>query len=286
MSCQDLPEDAGELACLCLDLGQPEDRRDRALQKLLPPITRLARRVAAGFPRSFREEFVAQAESVVWERLRHFDPAKGRFEDWCRTVLYHHNVDELRRASAGVVLAAPGGDDPRAVQRVELNAGADADSDQLLDLLRELRRVLDRLSWQPARGVDYFAVLLLQLRLVVARILVAQTGGAEPEHAVPLRELVEWSLPWREEEAAACMKPGWPTLQASWDALCRILKGAHRRIETRMLCDAVCPQLPDARRLSPDVWNHWVNRAKRKARQRLRDPETWERLLGRLLPDR
>jgi DNA-directed RNA polymerase specialized sigma24 family protein len=287
MSSSNLPDDLGELVRLVQDCAWGRQVRDDAMRQLEPHIISLARRVCGLLPGKRREEFVTQSVGIVWQRLGAYDPARGRFQDWCHTVLHNQQVDQLRRASAGVVRAAPGGNDHLPMMHdIAAPVVVEEDDDQLLHLLRELRARLDALAWQPAQGVHHFAVLLLQLRLAVSRILAMPASGPRAIPPGMLAELAEWSLPWRDDEAAAWLRPGWPTLAASWQAFRRALQDAPGRIDTRFLCAVVSAVPPESPPLTPDLWNQWAHRAKQKARQRLRDDEAWNKLFGRLLPDR
>lgn len=44
------------------------------------------------------EDLEAESFGLVWEKRRHFDPAKGTFQAWCRTVLKRKAIDLLRRS--------------------------------------------------------------------------------------------------------------------------------------------------------------------------------------------
>ncbi|MCS6896520.1 MAG: hypothetical protein NZM29_00980 [Nitrospira sp.] len=94
-----LPDDLTELAKIAKDDHQPAARRQMALENLLPTVRELAERIASSHyvRKSMRSEFVDGALTFVWSKLPMFDPAKGRFEAWCREVLKNCLRDEIRQ---------------------------------------------------------------------------------------------------------------------------------------------------------------------------------------------
>jgi len=282
----DLPTDASGLACLVADPSQPEERRRRALERLVPTIEAIARQVAKGFRRCLGDDLVAESRTIVWLRVHQFNPSVGRFEDWCRTVLHHCAVDLWRKAKCGVVRPAAGGDDSEAAMDLAVTVDVDEESEEAMERCRELRAVLERIAWGPSRGVHYFSVLLLQLRLVVARHLTQDQLSEDAVWRSELPQFVEWLLPWRADEQQACFRQGWPPLEQVWSALREVICEPASRIEAPVLCEVMGRLLPPSLQLTPDVWNHWVHRAKHEARHRLQDEAVWTRCFSRLLPDR
>jgi hypothetical protein len=189
---------------------------------------------------------------------------------------------------AGPVLPPVGGDGGAAVLEGAANATPQTESENMTEVFRDQRETLDRICPLPAttRGVNYFAVLLLQLRWVMAKCLSAHRACGESALTISLAELIARCLPWSPDEDAACIKAGWPTLKAMWATLSAELCRAAPRVDAPLLCRILQPSLPEPARLTPDVWNHWVKRAKEEARRRLNDEDLWGRLFGPLLPDR
>jgi hypothetical protein len=155
-----------------------------------------------------------------------------------------------------------------------------------MERCRELRAWLDRIAWAPSRGVHYFPVLLLQLRLVMARCLTQDQLSEDAFWRSELAQVVESLLPWHAAEDQACFKRDWPPLGQLWSATREAIGAPATRIEAPVLCEVVRPMLPASSQLTPDVWNHWVHRAKHEARHRLQDEVVWARCFSRLLPDR
>jgi DNA-directed RNA polymerase specialized sigma24 family protein len=281
----ELPPDSSALACLVADARQPQDTRDRGLERLTPMIEAIARQVAGGFRSGSHHDLIAESGSIVWLRMHHFDPARGRFEDWCRVVLYHHACDVWRKANRGPVLPAAGGDEANAAMESVAMGDARDTSEEAMDRCRELRTVLDRIVWPPSRAVHYFAVLLLQLRLAAARHMTGEQLSRDASWRAELPQYVEWLLPWHPDEHQARLKPGWPPLEALWAAICWAIRDPAAKIEAEVICGSIAPLLPAAAQLTPDVWNHWVHRAKEQARTRVQDDAVWTRCFSRLLPD-
>ena len=227
----------------------------------------------------------AEAAAIIWERAGQFDPDGGRFEDWCSTVLFNHAIDLWRKTTRSAVRPAAGGCDSAATMRASPEVDADEASEELMELCRELRAAVDRIAWPASRSVHYFAALLLQLRMEMARRLRRQPSAEATAWRTDFPELVEWLLPWHPDEEAACLRPGWPTLLELWTALGDAIGDPDGRIEGSLVCSTARRLLAPRPQLTPDVWNHWVNRAKRDARHRLSDEAVWARCFSRLLPD-
>lgn len=69
---------------------------------LLPVIEKIARQVGLrtnASPR-VRDELVTLAVSFVYEKSGHYNPAVGKFEAWCQTVLRNKCVDLIQREAA------------------------------------------------------------------------------------------------------------------------------------------------------------------------------------------
>ena len=275
---------SARLAGLVADFSQPEAIRCRALESLVPTIEAIACQVATRFRGQLQDDLVEESRTVIWERIGQYNPTAGRFEDWCRTVLYHYAVDLCRKAKSGPVRQAVGGDEPSAA--LELAVTIDDNGDEVMERCRELRNALDRIAWAPSRGVSYFAVLLLHLRLVIARHLTQDQLSEDPAWRGELPDLIEWLLPWRSEEAQGRFKQDWPPLAHIWTEVREMIREPTLPIEAPRLCNVVERLLPVSSQLPPELWNQWVHRAKDQARDRLQDEMAWSRCFSRLLPDR
>ena len=281
----ELPLDSSKLACLVADSRQLQDTRDRGLKGLMPTIEAIARQVAAGFRGGSHHDLVAESGAVVWLRMHQFNPDRGRFEDWCRIVLYHHALDVWRKANSGPVRAAAGGDEANTVFDAVAIGDAQEASEEAMARCRELRTALDRIAWPPSRAVHYYAALLLQLRLAAARHLTQERLSEDASWRADLPQCVEWLLPWHPGEHQARLKRDWPPLETVWAAICKAICDPAAKLEAEVICGSVSPLLSPAAQLTPDVWNQWVHRAKDRARARLRDDAVWARCFARLLPD-
>jgi DNA-directed RNA polymerase specialized sigma24 family protein len=108
----ELPSDGTALACLAADIGQLQEVRERAWERLFPVIEGIARQVASRFRGSLHDELAAESAAIIWMRIQRFQPECGRFEDWCRTVLYHDAIDVWRSRKLSPVPPAAGGEGP------------------------------------------------------------------------------------------------------------------------------------------------------------------------------
>lgn len=282
----DIPAVASELASLVADRNQPEERRHRALERLVPLIEENAWQTAARFPEWLRNDLREESRTIVWLRVHQFDPSLGRFEDWCRVVLHNYGVDLLRKSRKGLVRPATGGQAASTAVCLPATTAPEETSDQVMQRCRELRAVLDSITWLPPRGVNYFAVLLVQLRLSMIRRLIPNNAAQEISSEGQIPDLVEWLLPWHPHEEQASFKSGWPSLSQLWSALRSLAGHPGSAMGAPVLCQTLDRLLPPWVRLTPDLWHHWVHRAKDNARCRLQDESIWIRCFGRLLPDR
>jgi hypothetical protein len=154
--------------------------------------------------------------------------------------------------------------------------------------LRSVRQILDQIAWapSPARRIDYYAVLLVQIRWAFFERL---HGNLPSSDLVAFgvktwSRLIESCLPWNAAEGGRRFKTGWPTLADMWAAM----SGQIEQVESlafeefHSILGALSPETAS---LTPDLWRHWVKRAKDAAREKI-DPSDWDRLFRRLLPDR
>lgn len=116
---QDDSPDATRLAMTVME-GASEAEVNRAMERLVPVIRENARLMTGNLnPRAWRHELIEEVSSVVWSKLRRgtFDPQKGRFEPWCRSVLRNWVADRVRarrrdRLAGAVSLDPEAGIDP------------------------------------------------------------------------------------------------------------------------------------------------------------------------------
>ncbi len=272
------PTDDALRAC---DESLQQHERDEAWKRLIPVIEEIAGHVArtygmsrivkvsgprAGEPveRHGTSELEQEAVSHVFGKLSTFraqDGQKPNFRAWCRVILKHLAVDILRRGKKErpVVFGDPKTEaTPATVDEPPAPPPeANEETEERLRRASRLREVLDLLSSRmppPSDGrVDYFAVLLLRLRLNVARVAVH--SGKKDD----LDLVAEWLIPWHEHERERRFKDGYPSLAAVWDALAREFAAAPPPWEAGRLCEIINglgPRTP----LSNDMWNQWTNR--------------------------
>lgn len=277
-ACAPLPDDPTELALLIQDDTVRDDVKNCALNTLNQSVIQpLARKLSPD------EEFSAEALSFVWIKLAHekkFDPNKGSFNSWCQVILRNRYKDFRRRTRRLPNLAEEEED--------AIPDSSDSDcayGEELQRRIRELREELDHLAsvFRAPQQVDYFAVLLLQLRLVMARMLRLHDLLSESSLGPP-SDLIAWALPWRPGEASRSIRPVWASLGEVWEALREELDRPPYCIEAPGLCDILSRHTDGKALITADVWNQWVRRAKQQARSRV-DPETWEQVFARFLPD-
>lgn len=128
-----------------------------------------------------------------------------------------------------------------------------------------LRAILDAYAWPPSRQIDYYAVLLLQLRLELADLYRA-TCGEHPPGEVGERVVV-W-LPWHSHEDGRRCRSGLPTLADMWSALAPRL--GERLGELQEVVEIVngMSGMSDDKRLTYDTLAQWTFRARKEAHKR------------------
>ena len=283
----DLPADPAELARIVADNSQPGDRVNTAMELLLPTISLVAQKVVNRpvFSERLHRDLSDEAGDIIWQKLGQFDPAQGRFECWCYTVLYRKFLDQSKKLRSGLVQPAVGEDDSSILSATAENVDSREELEDLLQRCRELRAALNRVAWPPRRNVHHFAVLLLHLRFVMAGRWKTYGEVGDESRRRELPELIEWLLPWNHQESQACLKPGWPRLAELWSATKQEIRQSVSRIDIPTMCSTIQSLLPPSVCLTTDVWNQWAQRAKREARKRLGDEGLWERCFSGLLPD-
>ena len=153
--------------------------------------------------------------------------------------------------------------DPRE-ERAE--ARAQALNDLAGELLKEMRQILDRIRWAPARRdyVDHYAVFLLDLRIQLS----ARLGQALVKDGRTVSKQVARWFPWRSAEAALAFKPEWPDLAGIWRELAPDLDRKSCRQTGEQLCRRITPLLPPGTDLTVNQWHQWVRRARKEAEKR------------------
>ncbi|HZW32316.1 MAG TPA: hypothetical protein VFF52_16505 [Isosphaeraceae bacterium] len=257
-------------------------------------LERLCRSLERQAPPRIRDRLQPDAIlSLLLEKIPGFREGQGRFEAWCRVVVSHYAFDVCHRSRdaldrPGTVSLLPG---EELVASAVDDRNPSAIDSAVRDLGRELRMVrqtLDEISWDPspARQIDYYAVLLVQLRWAFFERL---HGGLPSRDLVGLEAetwsgLIESCMPWDANQHARCFKPGWPSLADLWWVIAEAIDQTGSLSFEQFSCGlrTLCPETAS---LTPDLWRHWVKRAKDAARERM-DPSDWDRLFRRLLPDR
>ena len=286
-----LPEDATELAKIVQDEAQPQPRRDAAWSRLQKKVIEpRAKRIWRG--RSDEDVFCGEAIEHVWDRLvngKKFDPAKGSFQGWLSSLLQRFCCDFHRRQQRNRRRIQPWVDDEASPEAAHQATYEAEDLSELAMSRRvRLRHALDEIRAQYDNGggsaeVDYYAVLLVQLRLVMVKCVDTEAGSVNHLNGT-VADFIAWVLPWIEEEAMRSFRPGWPSLGSLWTNLAAFIDQPPYVIKVTRLCEVVNATVGGAPGLTPAVWNQWVRRAKQKARAIVGD-SVWQDVFTALLPD-
>ncbi len=278
--CTDLPDDPTALARIALNRSESEDA---AWRKLIPIINRIARDAARAYGCPEIEE---EAVIYIWQKLQEgkFEPEKGPFDSWSYVVL-HHRAADLRRQFTRRLVDPRDQNDSLSIEEIPDDRANDTGaSDVFAEQLDRLRRELDRLSDLlpcEANGGAYFAVLVLQLRLAMAR-RASQAGFSDP---ICHSDFIAECLPWHREEGDLRFRSGCPALSEVWEGIRGLLDQPPHWITGIRLCEELRRLFGESGYVPPEVWAQWVRRAKRAARQHLADG-TWAELFAPFFPDR
>jgi hypothetical protein len=254
-----------EMAVAAADSATPAPSRNDlivALRPLIEQAALVAARTIYDAPQ-LRQDLLDQSLNHVVERLPTFDPKRGSFQTWARVVLHRLGCN-LRRSRARRKEFTQENQQIEALPHRNVS-GAEEAIERLGACFIGLRAVLDARAWPPSRQIDYYAVLLLQLRLELADLYRA-TCGERPQGEVAERVVV-W-LPWHTHEGIRCCRPGLPTLAAMWSALAprlgERLGGLQEVVEIVNGMD----DLAGGMRLTYGTLTQWTFRARREAQER------------------
>lgn len=205
-------------------------------------VTEVVKQVARTFPKNFATSRRHDVEQHVWLRIsegKYRPPAAEEdlapFMAWCRRVA----TNKLRSQYNKWIRSTGRG------QELHTNHILDErPKKSMLDILDELRRVcvdireeLDRMlsGYGPfdvtrhrQRGqVDYYAVLLMRVRLEIARLLAPyfQTQDVLEKDEVP--KTIGDLMPWSRIEQRRAFRQGMPTLKDIWQSLAPRLNTEH-----------------------------------------------------------
>lgn len=288
-----LPDDPNDLAALVMDDSQPPEVVNRAWEKLMPLIMQIARRVALRLGMSDGQacEFAEDSSGTVFTVLqkKEYDPARRTFQKWLRTVLQRKAIDKIRKlarrnekltSELQRLKTQPDGNnshddtpevfdqaDPKAYD--ERGGGTGEQSVTFEETLKEIsqciRSGLDKAAMFPVRRVDYFAALLLLLRLNALNLFTSMVHVRDP-HAES-----ENLVPWSMYEMNLCIAPNYPSIQEIWQEV------KSNNIMAIELCELVrFLKGQDGQEVAYTNLAMWFHRAKTLARKAIGD-ELWRK---------
>lgn len=253
------------MAVTAADSTTPAQTRNDLILALRPLIEQAALVTARAMNADpgLRQDLCDQSLTHIVEQLGKFDPQRGSFQGWCRMVLHSLGASLRRSRTRRAEVSIPS-------DQLESQPDRDCSSDeeaieQLGACFLGLRAVLDARAWPPSRRIDYFAVLLLQLRLELADLYRA-TCGVRPAGEV-VERVVDW-LPWHNHEELRRCQAGLPTLAELWAALAprlgERLGGLQEVVE-------IVNEMAVGAHLTRNALAQWMFRARQEAMQRFGD---------------
>jgi hypothetical protein len=231
----------------------------------------------------------AAIESLLVQKIANFDPRRGRFAAWCYVVVRNDAISKLRRLDKDALgHASTGQSGEKTADRLEFLESPERGAlveERFNEEINRIRGTLDGLATIPGREIDYFAVFLVQLRWTISERLRKSLADWDLAVLGQRSELVEYCLPWNENESQRRFKQDWPAIGGIWKAMGVAMDRSDRPFsfdQFQKLLEASCDQ---AGNLTADLWHHWTKRAKVEARKHV-PPEDWDRSFGRWFPDR
>ncbi|MFO0881804.1 MAG: hypothetical protein U0840_31290 [Gemmataceae bacterium] len=251
------------LAAIVVDRSFPPLQRQPAESQLADLVRQVASQ-CAHFLRAdlqLRQDLIDRAWEHVEPRLPLFRPHHGAFLAWVRVVLVRLGHDLRRERQRQTLLHHRLRQ--HALARHDRLSYPDAES-QLAEAFAVLRQDLDRMAWSPTGAVDYFAILLVILRVEIATCFQLFRGHCPPGEVVS--QVVSW-LPWRADEEQRTFRPGFPPLAEVWQRLTPRLEHADGlAVIAETLADP-----PLALSLSYNTLAQWAHRSRHLARLQIGD---------------
>jgi hypothetical protein len=161
----------------------------------------------------------------------------------------HHQVGRARNCTDGQLAALAS----------EVVEAPESEWDRWRDQLREAVDSLES-KWNR-RAVDLHAVLLLQVRLRIARSV---WRSRAPNISPPTGEaatVAEGLLPWREQEMGRAIRDGAATLADTWARLRPLLDRPPHEWTAKRICEAATGSTP----VNAGEWGRWVYRVRQTA---------------------
>jgi hypothetical protein len=131
-----------------------------------------------------------------------------------------------------------------------------------------MRDDLDVCAWPPSRAVDYYAVLLVLLRVEIAAVY-RTLWPVSPPGDVADRAAV--ALPWRMAEEDRAFRPGLPNLAELWH---RLAPRLDQNTGLQVVLEALTDPPPSGPLVSYTALGQWAHRAREMAQERL-GPVAW-----------
>lgn len=259
------PPTPEEMAVAAADSATPAQTKNDlilALRPLIEQAALVAARAIHANPQ-LRQDLLDQSLDHVVQRLPKFDPKRGCFQGWSRMVLHSLGCN-LRRTQVSRREFAQEKEKSEALLHGNAS-GAEEAIKRLGDYFGGLRAALDSHAWPPSRQIDYYAVLLLQLRLELADLYRA-TCGERPSGEVGERVVV-W-LPWHSHEDSRRCRRGLPTLADMWSALAPRLGERLGGLQEVVEIVNGLNGMTGGTRLTYDTLAQWTFRARKEARER------------------
>ncbi|MFM7149535.1 MAG: hypothetical protein ACKO23_06800, partial [Gemmataceae bacterium] len=119
-------------------------------------------------------------------------------------------------------------------------------------VLAPMRQALDEANWNSKGELDYFAVLLIQIRMKLGENYLRDSGKVVQPGEVA--QAVDGWFPWREEEKSRRFRSGYPDLWSLWQSMKAFL---DQGMGLKELVDLVNSQKTAGPELTPGTLTQW-----------------------------
>lgn len=179
---------------------------------------------------------------------------------YMKRSVYYRMIDEYRRRREVDI----DGEIEKFPQPEIQNPSFDPDclkrfNDFFLEIFRQLE--IGFRATEHQGQIDWFAVLLLDIRLIFHGIMRNELESPEALRVETVSSIIEKAVPWTTVQSELRFKDGWPEIDMIWGWL-RDDIDAMKLITAARLVETFNRNASEDKRLNPNLWYAWVNRAR------------------------
>lgn len=240
------------------DQQTPPHEREHAWRELTRFITVRAGLVGRQFSPSVARTLEDDAVSFVYQRLPAFQSERGAFDSWVQVLLTNLGRDLRRKHRLDIADSRNDNTKPDDAE----NSDARADYSARIAELRQALNRLGSVAEVAPNGNDYFAILLLELRLRMARRIAASVRAGMEMSASASSVIETFALPWLPSESARRCRLAWETLETVWEAIRGALDRPPYWLGGHSMMELLAARFPNHQPVSEQQWGQWLHKTK------------------------